>query len=307
MKQQSTGDARRPPHIPRKPEWLKVALGGGRTYAGVSELLGQHGLHTICASGRCPNQGECWTSGTATFMLLGNICTRACRFCATPTGTPLPPDLNEPLRVAHSVRQMGLRHVVLTSVDRDDLPDGGAQQWVEVVEAVREVNPGTTVEVLLPDFLGKPGALEAVLATRPELVGHNVETVERLSPEVRSRARYGYSLTVLERIARAGLVPKSGLMLGIGERRDEVLATMDDLLRVGCQVLTLGQYLQPRRENLNVARYLTPEEFRELGEAARAKGFRYVESGPLVRSSFHAERALEACGIGAKKLADVLP
>ncbi len=302
MKQASQGASRRPANIPRKPEWLKVALGGGHTYAGVSELLHQQGLHTICASGRCPNQGECWANGTASFMILGNICTRACRFCATQTGIPLPPDINEPTRLAHSIQRMNLRHVVVTSVDRDDLPDGGAQHWADVVEAIREANPTTTVEVLLPDFLAKPGALELVLATRPELVAHNLETVERLSPEVRSRARYDYSLSVLERIASAGLVPKSGLMLGIGEEKNEILATMDDLRAVGCQVLTLGQYLQPRRENLNVVRYLTPEEFDELGDIARAKGFRYVESGPLVRSSFHAERALLACGIMPKTL-----
>ena len=285
----------------RKPEWLKVRLGGGATYAGVSGTLASRGLHTICQSGRCPNQGECWASGTASFLIGGDTCTRRCGFCATRTACPLALDADEPRRLAQSVRLMGLSHVVITSVDRDDLPDGGAAHWVATVEAVRSLCPETTIEVLLPDFMGKEGALEAVLATHPEIVAHNMETVARLTPGVRSRARYDYSLSVIATMAASGLVTKSGLMLGLGESLDEVRATMRDLRDAGCHVLTLGQYLQPRGVNLPVARYVTPQEFEELGRAGYDMGFRYVESGPLVRSSFHAARALSACGVGGKR------
>lgn len=281
----------------RKPEWLKIRLGGGDTYAGVSRTLEERGLHTICSSGRCPNQGECWQAGTATFLLLGNICTRSCRFCATPTGHPLPPDAQEPEKIAQSVRILMLKHVVLTSVDRDDLPDGGAAHWVRTIEAIRVTSPKTTIEVLLPDFMGKTGALEHVIESNPAILAHNIETVERLTPTVRSRAEYRYSLQVLERIALAGGLTKSGIMLGLGESQAEVLATMDDLCSVNCQILTIGQYLQPRRANAAVRRYVSPSEFAELADEARSRGFRYVEAGPLVRSSFHAEQALAACGI----------
>lgn len=290
--------------LPRKPAWLKIRLGGGQTYSGVSQTIQGYGLHTICSSGRCPNQGECWTSGTASFMILGNVCTRQCRFCATASGHPLPPDTNEPLRLATSIRLMGLRHAVITSVDRDDLPDGGAAIWVETIATVRELNPATTIEVLLPDFMGKPTALTCVLAAAPDVAAHNVETVERLTPTVRSRAKYRYSLGVLERISQSGYRTKSGLMLGLGEREAEVEQTLRDMLSAGVQYLTIGQYLQPRRENLPVLRYYTPEEFNALGQLARSLGFAYVESGPLVRSSFHAERALEACGVATKTEAE---
>lgn len=237
-------------------------------------------------------------------MILGNVCTRQCRFCATASGHPLPPDTNEPLRLATSIRLMGLRHAVITSVDRDDLPDGGAAIWVETIATVRELNPATTIEVLLPDFMGKPTALTRVLAAGPDVAAHNVETVERLTPTVRSRAKYRYSLGVLERISQSGYRTKSGLMLGLGEREAEVEQTLRDMLSAGVQYLTIGQYLQPRRENLPVLRYYTPEEFNALGQLARSLGFAYVESGPLVRSSFHAERALEACGVATKTEAE---
>jgi len=286
-----------PSTLQRKPEWLKIRIGGGHTYAGVSRTLTERGLHTICSSGRCPNQGECWQAGTATFLLLGNICTRSCRFCATPTGHPLAPDPNEPDKIAQSVRILSLKHVVLTSVDRDDLPDGGANHWKRVVEAIRVVNPNTTIEVLIPDFIGKDGALKCVIEAQPEIIAHNIETVERITPNVRSRARYRYSLEVLKQIAEAGALAKSGIMLGLGETYSEILTTMDDLRAVNCQVLTIGQYLQPRKTNAVVQRYVTPDEFDQLAEEARYRGFRYVEAGPLVRSSFHAEKALAACGI----------
>lgn len=285
----------------RKPEWLKVNLGGGASYGDVSRLLGNEGLHTICSSGRCPNQGECWREGTATFMILGDICTRQCRFCATTTGRPLPPDTGEAERVARSARAMGLRHAVVTSVDRDDLVDGGAAQWRALIRAMRRECPATTLEVLLPDFMGKPLSLEMVLGERPEIAAHNIETVERLTPTVRSRARYNYSLKVLSRIAASDAVCKSGLMLGLGERQEEVLMTLVHLRAAGVEVLTIGQYLQPTRRHHPVERYVPPEEFDTLRGLAEQMGFRYVEAGPLVRSSFHAARALEACGVSPRR------
>lgn len=281
----------------RKPDWLKIRLGGGDTYAGVSRTLEERGLHTICSSGRCPNQGECWAAGTATFLLLGNICTRSCRFCATPTGHPLPPDADEPEKIAQSVKILQLKHVVLTSVDRDDLDDGGASHWNAVIGAIRAEMPQTSIEVLLPDFMHKDGALQRVIEARPDIVAHNIETVERITPHVRSRAQYRYSLSVLRQIAAAGAICKSGIMLGLGETFAEVEQTLRDLREVGCAVVTIGQYLQPRRTHVPVERYVSPQEFDELAACARELGFRYVESGPLVRSSFHAEKALAACGI----------
>lgn len=288
---------------PRKPDWLKVKLGGGSTYAEVNKVLETHGLHTICSSGRCPNQGECWACGTASFLIAGDICTRSCRFCATTTGRPLPLDPEEPARIAQSVKLMALSHAVITSVDRDDLPDGGAAHWVQTLLAVRALCPQTTLEVLLPDFMDKLGALEMVLAERPHIAAHNLETVRRLTPSVRSRATYERSLEVVRRIAESGLVSKSGVMLGLGETLDEVHEAMRDLRAVGCEVLTLGQYLQPTHANFPVARYVSPEEFDALRETAYSLGFRYVESGPLVRSSFHAARALEACGLKREEVA----
>ncbi len=284
----------------RKPSWLRIQLGGQGSYAKVRATLEREGLHTICTSGRCPNQGECWNEGTATFMILGDRCTRNCRFCATSTGHPLPPDPQETRRVVRSVQLLALRHVVLTSVDRDDLPDGGASQWVELIEALRAQCPHTTIETLPPDFKGKQDALERVIAAHPDIIAHNIETVARLTPDVRSKATYNHSLQVLQQMADSGLVTKSGLMLGLGENEQEVRQTISDLYRAGCKVLTIGQYLQPRIDNWPVARYVTPAEFEDYKSYALALGFRYVASGPLVRSSFHAVSALKACGLGAQ-------
>jgi len=274
----------------RKPEWLKVHLGDNEGFVRTKNIIeGQH-LNTICSSGRCPNQAECWSRGTATFMVLGAICTRACRFCNTETGKPFPPDPLEPERLAESVRQMGLKHVVLTSVDRDDLPDLGAGHWVRVIRILRQVNPGTTIEVLIPDFQGRPELIRKIIDEKPEIVSHNLETVERLTPEVRSAARYDRSLTVLKQLADAGIRTKSGLMLGLGETEEELLDAMDDLLQYGCSILTLGQYLQPTRKHLPVQAYIHPDAFVRYKDLALQKGFEVVESGPLIRSSYHAEK-----------------
>ena len=279
------------PHI-RKPEWLKIKLGSDVTYDETRAVLQKHCLHTICTSGRCPNQGECWSRGTATFMIGGAVCTRACKFCNTETGRPLPLDPAEPRHVAESVRALGLKHAVVTSVDRDDLPDKGSAHWVETIRQIRELCPGVTVEVLIPDFDGQAELIAPILEERPEVVAHNMETVRRLTPVVRSRATYDCSLSVLAQIAEAGLPAKTGLMLGLGETQEEILETMDDLRQVECSILTLGQYLQPTRRHYPVQEYVHPDRFAELREIALDKGFRHVESGPLVRSSYHAERHL---------------
>lgn len=279
------------PHI-RKPEWLKIKLGSDVTYDETRAVLQKHCLHTICTSGRCPNQGECWSRGTATFMIGGAVCTRACKFCNTETGRPLPLDPEEPRHVAESVRALGLKHAVVTSVDRDDLPDKGSAHWVETIRQIRELCPGVTIEVLIPDFDGQAELIAPILQERPEVVAHNMETVRRLTPIVRSRATYDCSLSVLAQIAEAGLPAKTGLMLGLGETQEEILETMDDLRQVDCSILTLGQYLQPTRRHYPVQEYVHPDHFAELREIALDKGFRHVESGPLVRSSYHAERHL---------------
>lgn len=278
-------------HI-RKPEWLKIKLGSDVTYDETRAVLQKHCLHTICTSGRCPNQGECWSRGTATFMIGGAVCTRACKFCNTETGRPLPLDPEEPRHVAESVRALGLKHAVVTSVDRDDLPDKGSAHWVETIRQIRELCPGVTVEVLIPDFDGQAELIAPILEEHPEMVAHNMETVRRLTPVVRSRATYECSLSVLAQIAEAGLPAKTGLMLGLGETQEEILETMDDLRQVNCSILTLGQYLQPTRRHYPVQEYVHPDRFAELREIALDKGFRHVESGPLVRSSYHAERHL---------------
>jgi lipoic acid synthetase len=275
----------------RKPEWLKIKLPGGEGYAQVNSIVKKHGLHTICSSGMCPNIGECWGNGVATLMILGDICTRSCKFCATATGKPLPPDPREPVKVARTVNLMGLSYCVITSVDRDDLPDHGAGHWRETVLAIREANPNTTIEVLIPDFDGRSELIDLFLESEPDVVGHNLETVERLTPLVRTKASYRRSLKVLEHIAKRGFRAKSGIMLGLGETRDEVIQTLDDLLAVGCRMVTIGQYLQPRPTNLPVQRYVTPAEFEEYKQIALAKGFDFAESGPLVRSSYHADKA----------------
>lgn len=277
----------------RKPEWLKVKLPIGEEYRKVRELVSVNKLHTICTSGNCPNMGECWGAGTATFMILGNICTRSCGFCAVATGRPLPADEQEAERVAESVRIMGVKHCVITSVDRDDLKDGGSTIWAATIRAIRRCSPGTTLETLVPDFQGKWDNLDRVIAERPEVMSHNLETVRRLTRHVRVQAKYDRSLEALKRISDAGLRTKSGVMLGLGETESEILQTMDDLLEHGVHILTLGQYLQPTRSHLPVAEYIHPDLFLKYKVLGKQKGFKYVESGPLVRSSYHAERHLE--------------
>lgn len=274
----------------RKPDWLKIKLPMGELSKKVQDTIQTHNLHTICTSGRCPNQGECWGCGTATLMIGGDICTRACRFCNVTTGKPLPLDPDEPRHVAESVRTLGLKHVVLTSVDRDDLPDLGAGHWAEVIREMRELNPSTTMEVLIPDFQSNKELVQKVIDEKPDVISHNLETVRRLTPSVRSRATYEGSLSVLRQVAGSGIAAKSGIMLGLGETREEILQVMDDLLEVGCSVMTIGQYLQPTRQNIEVKEYVTPETFAEYKRIGLEKGFRCVESGPLVRSSYHAER-----------------
>jgi lipoyl synthase len=275
-----------------KPKWLRVKLPTGENYKKVRGLVEEHKLHTICESGNCPNMGECWGAGTATFMILGNVCTRSCGFCSVSTGKPETADPYEPGRVAKSVKLMGVKHAVITSVDRDDLADGGSEIWAQTVRAIRHQSPETTLETLIPDFAGKWENLERIIEVAPEIVSHNLETVRRLTKQVRIQAKYDRSLEVLRRLAQAGLKTKSGVMLGLGETNEEILETMDDLRSVGVQILTLGQYLQPTPKHLPVVEFITPEKFAELKEVGLSKGFRYVESGPLVRSSYHAEKHL---------------
>lgn len=275
-----------------KPGWLKIKLHNEEGYADVAKIVEKHRLHTICDSGKCPNKAECWSRKTATFMILGDVCTRSCKFCATKTGKPLPPDPGEPSEVADSIRLMGLKHAVITSVDRDDLPDGGASHWAATIAAIRAANPNTTIEVLIPDFDGRTDLLDIVIDAAPDIIGHNIETVERLTPHVRTRAKYRTSLDVLRHIASRGAVAKSGLMLGLGEMESEILATFDDLADAGCSVMTIGQYLRPTLAHYPVAEYVTPQQFEMYGDLARMRGFRYVASAPLVRSSYMAEEAL---------------
>lgn len=275
-----------------KPKWLKVKLPTGENYRKVRSLVDEHKLHTICESGNCPNMGECWGEGTATFMILGNICTRSCGFCAVTTGKPLEADPFEPARVANSVKLMGVKHAVITSVDRDDLADGGSEIWVKTVELVRSKSPGTTMETLIPDFAGNWENLQRIIDVAPDIVSHNLETVRRLTKQVRIQAKYDRSLEVLFRLKKGGMRTKSGVMLGLGETRDEVLETMEDLRSVQVDILTLGQYLQPTRKHLPVQDFVTPEQFKEYEEVGLKMGFRFVESGPLVRSSYHAEKHL---------------
>ena len=275
-----------------KPKWLKVKLPTGEKYRKVRSLVDEHKLHTICESGNCPNMGECWGEGTATFMILGNICTRSCGFCAVATGKPLEADPFEPARVANSVKLMGVKHAVITSVDRDDLTDGGSEIWVKTVELVRSKSPGTIMETLIPDFAGNWENLQRIIDVAPDIVSHNLETVRRLTKQVRIQAKYDRSLEVLFRLKKGGMRTKSGVMLGLGETRDEVIETMEDLRSVQVDILTLGQYLQPTRKHLPVQDFVTPEQFKEYEELGLKMGFRFVESGPLVRSSYHAEKHL---------------
>lgn len=274
----------------RKPKWLKVKLPTGESYKNLRKIVDEHNLHTICESGSCPNMGECWGLGTATFMILGNICTRSCGFCAVQTGRPEEVDVFEPGRVANSVKLMGVKHAVITSVDRDDLKDGGANIWAQTIRAIRAQNPETTLETLIPDFAGIWENLKIVTDEAPEVVSHNLETVRRLTKEVRIQAKYDRSLEALFRIKKAGMRTKSGIMLGLGERHEEILETMEDMRAVGVDIITLGQYLQPTPKHLPVAEFVTPERFEEYRVKGLEMGFRYVESGPLVRSSYHAER-----------------
>lgn len=276
----------------KKPEWLKVKLPVGESYTRVREVVSDHKLHTICQSGNCPNMGECWGAGTATFMILGNICTRSCGFCNVATGKPEPVDPFEPLRVAKSVKLMGVKHCVVTCVDRDDLKDGGAEIWVQTIRKIREMSPGTSMETLIGDFQGQWDNLQRVLDEKPEVLSHNLETVRRLTKEVRVQAKYDRSLEVLKRANQSKLRVKSGIMLGLGEMREEILETMNDLLNAGVHILTLGQYLQPTKDHLPVADFIHPDTFAEYKQKGLEMGFRYVESGPLVRSSYHAERHL---------------
>lgn len=280
-------------NIRRKPEWLRISRKATEQYALVNSLVHEHCLHTICQSGKCPNQAECWSRGTATFMILGNICTRGCKFCATQTGRPLPPDDAEPEKLAKSVSTMHLKHVVLTSVTRDDLPDEGAEHWKRCIEAIRKECPDTTIEILTPDFNQREELIAKVAEARPDVFSHNLETIERLTPEVRSKATYRGSLQTLEIIHAQGFITKTGIMLGLGETEKEILQTMDDALLVGVSNLTLGQYLQPSSKHFPVADYITPEKFEEYKQIALQKGFKHVESAPLVRSSYHAELALK--------------
>ena len=277
---------------PKKPSWLKVKLPTGESYKKVRNLVSEHKLHTICESGNCPNMGECWGAGTATFMILGNVCTRSCDFCAVSTGKPEEVDVFEPARVANSVKLMNVKHAVITSVDRDDLQDGGADMWVKTVSAIRRKSPDTTLETLIPDFAGKWENLQRIIEVAPEIVSHNIETVRRLTKKIRIQAKYNRSLELLLRLKKGGMKTKSGLMLGLGETEEEVIETMQDLRSVEVDILTLGQYLQPTPKHAEVKDFITPEKFDEYQKLGLKMGFRFVESGPLVRSSYHAEKHL---------------
>ena len=274
----------------RKPEWLKIKIGANQRYTDTKKIVDSHCLHTICTSGRCPNLGECWGRGTATFMIPGEICTRSCKFCNTMTGKPLALNQEEPTNVAKSIALMKLDHAVITSVDRDDLPDQGAEHWAKTITEIKRLNPNTTIEVLIPDFQGKPELIQKVIDAKPDIISHNMETIKRISPNVRSAANYSRSLSVIRQIADSGIRAKSGIMVGLGETEEEVYELMDDLRAVNCQVLTIGQYLQPSKKHYPVAAYITPQQFTKYREIGEAKGFDKVESAPLVRSSYHAEK-----------------
>lgn len=274
----------------RKPEWLKIKFESNAKFVLVNSIVKQNNLHTICSSGRCPNMSECWNKGTATLMILGDICTRSCKFCNTLSGMPLPPDPNEPAHVAESIRLMKLNHAVITSVDRDDLPDGGAAHWAKTINSIKTINPGCTMEVLIPDFNGKTELIDLIINEKPDIISHNLETVCRLTPSIRTKAKYDTSLGVLKYIVSKGIVAKTGIMLGLSETEEEILELMDDALKTGCSILTIGQYMQPSRKNIAVSEYVTPEKFEEYKQIGLKKGFRQVESAPLVRSSYCAEK-----------------
>lgn len=276
----------------KKPEWLKVKLPTGEAYSSVRKIVSEHKLHTICESGNCPNMGECWGLGTATFMILGNICTRSCGFCNVKTGKPLPADTEEPMRVANSVKLMNVKHCVITSVNRDDLKDGGSIIWAETIKAVRKISPQTTLETLIPDFKGEWDNLQRIIDVAPEIVSHNLETVRRLTQQVRIQAKYDRSLEVIQKLKAAGMKTKSGIMLGLGEIEHEVIETLKDLKIAGCDILTIGQYLQPSAKHLPVVEFVNPKQFEKYKQIGLDLGFRFVESAPLVRSSYHAEKHL---------------
>ena len=273
----------------RLPRWMKMQMPKGESYSKVKNTVKKYNLHTICTSGNCPNIGDCWNRGTATFMILGEICTRSCKFCGVKTGKPLPVDWDEPNRIAESVKLMNVKHCVITSVDRDDLEDGGSEFWSATIKKIKEINPSTTIETLIPDFDNVKEDIQKVIDAKPEVISHNLETVPRLTPQIRSRAQYNRSLQVLKQIAESGVVAKSGIMLGLGEKHEEILQVMDDLLAVGCKVMTIGQYLAPSSNHLPVEEYVTPEKFEEYKTIGLEKGFKFVESSPLVRSSYRAE------------------
>lgn len=288
----------------RKPRWLYTKIEGGNKFTMVENTIQQQGLHTICSSGKCPNKGHCWKNGTATFMILGNRCTRACRFCATPTGHPLPPDNNEPIKIARAVKAMQLKHAVITSVDRDDLPDKGAQHWAQTIKEIKTLCPNTIIEVLIPDYRAQ--LLNTVLNEQPDIVAHNIETVERLTPSVRSKATYRNSIEVLKEIAQAGIITKTGIMVGLGETKSEVLNTLKDARQAGCQMLTIGQYLQPSPLQLEVQQYVHPDIFAYYKTQALNMGFSHVESAPLVRSSYMAEQSYVRMIVEKQKKGTVL-
>lgn len=285
---------------PKKPNWLRVRLPIGESYKHVRSLVDTHKLHTICESGNCPNMGECWGEGTATFMILGNICTRSCGFCAVATGRPEPVDWDEPQRVAEAIHLMKVKHAVITSVDRDELADGGSQIWYNTIKAVKSLNPSTTLETLIPDFKGNAEQIQKVVEAAPEVVSHNIETVERLTRQVRIQAKYWRSMQTLRTLKQGGMRTKSGIMLGLGETKEEVIQTMKDLREQDVDVITIGQYLQPTQKHLRVHRFVHPDEFAELREIGYELGFDYVESGPLVRSSYRSEKHVIA-GWGRNK------
>ena len=274
----------------RKPNWLKVKLPTGEAYKNVRGITKSHNLHTICESGNCPNMGECWGAGTATFMILGNICTRSCGFCNVMTGRPLAVDVLEPKKVAQSIKLMKVKHAVITSVDRDDLQDGGASIWVDTINEIRKANPLTTMETLIPDFKGRLKDIQPIIDAAPEVVSHNMETVRRLTKKVRIQAKYDRSLDTLRYLNEGGIKTKSGVMLGLGETEQEIVETMHDLRAVGVSILTLGQYLQPSKKHLPVVEFITPKQFDKYKEIGLSLGFQHVESSPLVRSSYHAEK-----------------
>ncbi len=280
----------------RKPEWLKIKLPKGTNYLKVKEIIKTHNLNTICTSGKCPNMSECWAAGTATFMILGDVCTRSCKFCATKTGKPLTPDIEEPKKIAESIKLLGLKHAVITSVDRDDLEDKGAQHWAVTLKEIKKVNPSTTIEVLIPDFDGRVDLIKTVIDAGPDVISHNLETVRRLTPVIRSRANYDTSLKVIRTISSSGSTSKSGIMVGLGETHEEVVETMDDLLSSGCRIFTIGQYLQPTKSNFEVREYINPEIFENYKTIGLEKGFKFIESSPLVRTSYHAEKHID-CNI----------